>query len=352
MIRFILKRLLYGFFVLLGVIVVVFFLFNVLPGDPARQMLGQRSDITTIKSIRKDLGLNKPLHMQLLMYINDVSPISFHEDTQANQEKYRYNKLVNFGDKNVMVAKTPYLRRSYQSRQRVSKILGDALPQTALLAVTSLFFATIVGIMFGVVSAIHKYSIRDHSLMVFAILGISTPSFFSSIIISWLFGFVLADITNLNMYGGLYDYNAMEGKVLELKNLILPAVTLGIRPLAIITQLTRSSMLDVLNMDYIRTARAKGVKDKLVLYKHALRNALNPVLTAVSGWLASLLGGAFFVEYIFNWNGIGKVTIDALNKSDFPVVMGAVLFISVVFVIINLLVDLLYGALDPRVRFD
>ena len=142
------------------------------------------------------------------------------------------------------------------------------------------------------------------------------------------------------------------GEYLDLKNLILPALTLGIRPLAIIVELTRNSMLEVLSQDYIRTARAKGLGTASVVLKHALKNALNPVVTAVSGWLASLLAGAVFVEFVFDWKGIGVVIVNALDKYDFPVVMGAVLFISVILVVINVLADILYGVLDPRVRIN
>jgi len=154
------------------------------------------------------------------------------------------------------------------------------------------------------------------------------------------------------MTGSLYTLDPFKGEMLTLKNLILPAITLGIRPLAIIVQLTRSSMLDILSQDYIRTAKAKGLSYYKVIVKHALRNALNPVLTAISGWFASLLGGAFFVEYIFSWKGIGKITIDALDKYDFPIVMGTVLFIAVIFVVVNIIMDCLYSFLDPRIRFD
>ena len=188
--------------------------------------------------------------------------------------------------------------------------------------------------------------------MLTANLGVSVPSFFAGILIAWFFGYVLADITGLSMFGSLYEIDPYKGKMLALQNLILPAIALGIRPLAIITQLTRSSMLDVLSQDYIRTATAKGLAPKTVIIKHALRNALNPVLTSVSGWLASLLAGAFFIEYIFNWHGIGKLTVDALLTADFPVVMGSVLFIALIFVIVNTLADILYGVLDPRVRTE
>ncbi|MEP6595620.1 MAG: ABC transporter permease, partial [Ginsengibacter sp.] len=167
------------------------------------------------------------------------------------------------------------------------------------------------------------------------------------------FGIVLHNYTGLNLTGSWFDIDETTGeKYLTLKNLILPAITLGIRPLAIITQLTRSSMLDVLNQDYIRTAYAKGLNKRTVIFKHALRNALNPVITAITGWFAELLAGAFFVEYIFGWKGIGKVTVDALDKLDYPVVMGSVLFSATFFIIINILADLLYGVIDPRVRLN
>jgi peptide/nickel transport system permease protein len=177
------------------------------------------------------------------------------------------------------------------------------------------------------------------------------PSFFMAVLIAWLFGFVLAPYTGLNMTGSLYAIdNFGNGKIMELKNLILPAFTLGIRPLSVIVQLSRSSFLEVLSQDYIRTARAKGLSSNSILVNHALRNALNPVVTAVSGWLAGLLAGAVFIEYIFGWKGIGKEIVDALENYDLPVVMGSVLVISVFFVVINILVDITYGLLDPRVR--
>ena len=170
-------------------------------------------------------------------------------------------------------------------------------------------------------------------------------------LIAYFFAIVLGPYTGLNLTGSYFEYDDYTGeKYIVIKNLILPALTLGIRPLAIITQLTRSAMLDVLNQDYIRTAYAKGLSKRKVIFKHALRNALNPVLTAVTGWFAELLAGAFFVEYIFGWKGIGKITVDALDKLDFPVVMGSVLVTATLFVIINILSDVLYSIVDPRVK--
>ena len=162
---------------------------------------------------------------------------------------------------------------------------------------------------------------------------------------------MLSDWTGLHISGSWFEIDDVTGqKRLSLQNLILPAITLGIRPLAIITQLTRSAMLDVLDQDYIRTAYAKGLSTTQVVWRHALPNALNPVVTAVTGWLAELLAGSFFIEYIFGWKGIGKITVDALDKFDFPLVMGSVLLTAFMFIIINLLTDLLYARIDPRVR--
>jgi peptide/nickel transport system permease protein len=191
----------------------------------------------------------------------------------------------------------------------------------------------------------------DTSSVLASVVGISAPSFFMAIVIAYLFGLVLHDYTGLSLTGSWFNIDQVTGeKYLTLKNLILPALTLGIRPMAIITQLTRSSMLDVLNQDYIRTAYAKGLSERQVVFGHALRNALNPVITAITGWFAELLAGAFFVEYIFGWKGIGKVTVDALEKLDYPVVMGSVLFAATIFVLVNILADVIYGIIDPRVK--
>jgi peptide/nickel transport system permease protein len=213
-----------------------------------------------------------------------------------------------------------------------------------------MFIATFLGILLGVLAAVKQNTWWDTSAIFTSVLGISAPSFFMGIVIAYVFGFVLTEYTGLHMTGSLFTVDPFEGRELQLKNLILPAITLGIRPLAIITQLTRSAMLDVLDQDYIRTAYAKGLSRRVVVFKHALRNALNPVITAITGWFAELLAGAFFVEYIFGWKGIGKITVDALEKLDFPIVMGSVLVTAAFFILINLLADILYGVVDPRIR--
>jgi peptide/nickel transport system permease protein len=356
--RFILKRALYGLLVLLGVIIINFFLFNVLPGDPARMMLGQRADITSVEAINRDLGRDKPLVTQFFNYLNDLSFISFHNNKDSksywylNRDKYT-SAVVLFpvSKQHVIVLKTPYLRLSYQSKKPVSEILTDGFINTFILAIVSMIFAIFVGIIIGIICAVYKNTIIDHAAIVFSVLGMSLPSFFAAILNAWIFAFVLAAYTHLNMAGSLFSVDDLgRGEYLDLKNLILPALTLGIRPLAIVVELTRNSLLEVLSQDYIRTARAKGLSNFYILTRHALKNAMNPVVTAVSGWMASLLAGAVFVEYIFDWKGIGLVIVNALEKYDFPVLMGAVLFISIILIIINILVDIVYGLLDPRVR--
>lgn len=340
------KKLLYGLLVLVGVVVVVFFLFQGF-GDPARLVLGQAGDSTTIKNIRKELALDQPKWKQFVLYLNDVSPVAVH--TAADIEKKQLKGFFVGGEQKLGI-KLPYLRRSYQTKKDVGELLMEALPGTLVLAFAAMCIATLIGILLGILAAVKQNTWMDTSAIFASVLGISAPSFFMGIVLAYLFGFVLSQYTGLHMTGSLFQIDPFTGKELQLKNLILPAITLGIRPLAIITQLTRSSMLDVLDQDYIRTAYAKGLSKKIVIFRHALRNALNPVITAITGWFAELLAGAFFVEYIFGWKGIGKVTVDALEKLDFPVVMGSVLITATFFILVNILADLLYGVVDPRVR--
>jgi len=332
---------------MLGIVVLVFLLFQGF-GDPSRLVMGQRADAATQENIRRELYLDQPKWKQFILYLNDVSPISFYS---ANEIEQKQLKGISIGGEKKLVLKLPYLRRSYQTRKDVWEIIMTALPRTILLAIAAMFIATVIGIPLGVLAAVRKDTWWDTSAIFSSVLGISAPSFFMGIVIAYLFGFVLSDYTGLHMTGSLYDVDPFQGKTLALQNLVLPAITLGIRPLAIITQLTRGAMLDVLTQDYIRTAFAKGLSRRVVIWKHALRNALNPVITAITGWFAELLAGAFFVEYIFGWNGIGKLTVDALEKLDFPVVMGSVLISSFFFIVVNLLADILYGVVDPRVRF-
>lgn len=356
MLRYIINKIFYGLLTLFGVVTVIFFLFNVLPGDPARMMLDQREDVEQLENIRKKYGFDQPVTIQYLYYLNDLSPISLHDKSSGNytflaSEKYTFTKLFSTENKTIVI-KYPYLRKSFQMNDKnVSEVIAETLPNTALLAISAIVIAIIIGVFFGVLSALYKDTFFDRFIAVISTLGMSVPSFFSAILFAWLFGFVWHKYTHLNMTGSLFEVDDFgEHIYIQWKNLILPAIVLGIRPLAVVIQLTRNSLLEVLNQDYIRTAKAKGLSTYTMIKKHALKNALNPVVTAVSGWFASLLAGAVFVEYIFNWNGLGKEIVNALNTLDLPVIMGSVLIIATMFIVINILVDVLYGILDPRIR--
>ena len=353
---YILNRIFQGFFSLFGVASLVFFMFTILPGDPAEMMLDQNQNSDQLEVLKNKFGFNLPLIDQYLYYLNDLSPISYHS-TNKNEFSY-YEKeiyggipLFNFHNR-IIVFKYPYLRTSYQRRGKpITDILIETLPNTGILAISSIMIAIFGGLFFGITATIFKDHWIDRSLLLFSTLGMSIPSFFSAILFSWFFGYLLHSYTNLNMTGSLYELDDFGDTYrIVLKNLILPSFVLGIRPLAIIIQLVRSNLLEVLSQDYIKTAFSKGLSKYEVIFKHGLRNSINPVITAVSGWFASLLAGAIFVEYIFGWKGLGKEIVEALNHLDIPVVMGSVLVIAFMFIIINIVVDLIYTYIDPRIK--
>ena len=356
LIQYILQKIGYSFLTLFGVVTVIFLLFNVLPGDPARMMLDQREDNEQLEIIKKKYGFDKPISIQYLYYLNDLSPISLHSNSKDNYtflttDKYKY--LPIFKTKSFsLVVKLPYLRKSFQKTDKnVSQVIAETLPNTAVLAIAAITIALCIGVVFGVFSALYKDTYFDRIIAVLSTLGMSVPSFFSAILFAWFFGFILHKHTQLNMTGSLYEVDDFGEKIyIQWKNLILPAFVLGIRPLAVVIQLMRNSLLEVLSLDYIRTAKAKGLSTFTIIKTHALKNALNPVVTAISGWFASMLAGAVFVEYIFNWNGLGKEIVNALNTLDLPVIMGSVLVIALLFIVINILVDVVYGLLDPKIR--
>lgn len=358
MISYIAHKVGYALLTLFGVVTVIFLLFNILPGDPAKMMLGQNQSQEQLAVVQKKYGLDKPVFTQYLHYVNDLSPISLHSTNQDDytylaKGKYAAASLFTIGNTSL-VLKLPYLRESFQkSGKRVSDVIGETLPNTIVLAVSAISIAMILGLLLGILSALYKDTFIDKSIQIISTLGMSVPSFFSAILFAWLFGFVLHKYTNLEMTGSLYVVDDFgEFVKIQWKNLILPALVLGIRPLAVVIQLMRNSLLEVFNQDYIRTARAKGLSEYQIIKKHAVKNALNPVITAISGWFASMLAGAVFVEYIFGWNGLGKEIVDALNAKDLPVIMGAVLVIATMFIIINILVDIIYGWLDPKIRMQ
>lgn len=341
-----------------GVVSVVFFLFTILPGDPARMMLDQNESAAQLLTIKKKYGFDQPISKQYVLYLNDLSPISLHS-TQPDDYSFRQaNKysgvvLLTLGQSEMML-KLPYLRESFQKNGKtVSSILAETLPNTVLLATVAIGIALFIGVFLGIISALYVNTWLDRLISIVSTFGMSIPSFFSAILFAWIFGFLLHQYTQLPMTGSLYEVDDFgEGRYIAVKNIVLPAIVLGIRPLSVVIQLMRNSLLEVLGMDYIRTARAKGMKTGQVIYKHALKNALNPVVTALSGWFASMLAGAVFVEYIFGWNGLGKEIVEALNTLDLPIIMGAVLTIATAFVILTILVDLIYAYLDPRVKLN
>lgn len=358
MARFILQKIGYAILTLFGVVTVIFLLFTILPGDPARMMLGQNENAEQIAVVKKKYGFDKPVGVQYLNYLNDLSPLSFHSTNQDDYsflsvDKYSAVKLFTIGN-TTTVLKLPYLRESFQKNgKKVSAVVSETLPNTVVLAVSAICIAMLLGIFLGIVSVLFKDGWIDRLIQLVSTFGMSVPSFFSAILFAWLFGFALQEYTGLNMTGSLYEVDDFgNGKFIQWKNLILPAVVLGIRPLAVVSQLMRNSLLEVLNQDYIRTAKAKGLSFYNIIKRHALKNSLNPVITAISGWFASMLAGAVFVEYIFGWNGLGKEIVDALNTLDLPIIMGAVIVIASLFIIINIFVDIIYGWLDPKIRMQ
>lgn len=354
--RYVLSKIGYAFLTLFGVVTVIFLLFTLLPGDPARMMLGQNETAEQVAMVKKKYGFDQPLIVQYGRYLNDLSPVSYHSNNRADytyfSEKYHGFAFVKLPSSRVAL-KFPHLRESFQkSGKQVSAVIAETLPNTIVLAVSAIFIAMILGVFLGIISALTKDQVIDKVIQLISTLGMSVPSFFSAILFAWIFGFLLHRYTHLDMTGSLYEVDDFgTRKFIQWKNLILPAVVLGIRPLAVVTQLMRNSLLEVLDQDYIRTARAKGLSKTKIIRRHALKNSLNPVVTAVSGWFASMLAGAVFVEYIFGWNGLGKEIVDALNTLDLPVIMGAVLTIATTFIIINILVDIIYRWLDPKITY-
>uniref|UniRef100_UPI00404A2A95 ABC transporter permease n=1 Tax=Flavobacterium sp. TaxID=239 RepID=UPI00404A2A95 len=358
MIQYLVQKIGYAILTLFGVVTVIFLLFSVLPGDPARMMLDQNENPEQLAAIKSKYGFDQPISKQYLYYLNDLSPISFHSKNQQDytfwySEKYSGWQLFSIQNTSISF-KEPYLRESFQkSGKKVSEIIGNTLPNTIVLAFVAISIAVFIGIIFGIISALYKNTFLDRIISVISTLGMSVPSFFSAILFAFLFGFLWHETTGLNMTGSLYEVDDFgNGSFMQLKNIILPSIVLGIRPLAVIIQLMRNSLLDTMSQDYIRTARAKGLSELTIIRKHALKNSLNPVVTAISGWFASMLAGAVFVEYIFGWNGLGKEIVEALNHLDLPVIMGSVLVIATTFVVINILVDFVYAYLDPKIRLS
>ncbi len=307
MLSYIIRKLLYSLLVLVGVIVMTFFIRP--PGDPARVMLGQRADSASVAALRTKMGLDLPLLVQV--------------------GSYAWNLVTHLD-----------MGRSLATDASVAETIAERFPATALLAGTSMAIATIVGIFLGLIASWKPNTWIDSTAMALSLTGISIPSFVVGLLFVILFGVTLEWFPN----SGYVDRGAAY--------LVLPMITLAIRPMSVIARVTRSSLLDVLGQDYIRTARAKGLATTTVYLRHALRNALNPVVTTVSAWFAGLLAGTYFIEFVFNWPGIGLAAFNAIEKLDYPMIQGTVLFTAVVFVIVNIASDILYAFIDPKVRLQ
>ena len=306
MINYIIRRLFLTIPTIIGIITITFLLMYVVPGDPVRILMGQRGDPETIAMIRKQMGLDDPLPVQYFRFLGNIL-------------------RGDFG-------------RSYATNRPVLPEILSRFPATLKLALASMLVASIIGLTAGIVSATKQYSFFDYSSMVVALMGVSAPVFWVGLLLMWIFGYTLGWLP-ISGYGGV-------------SYLILPAIALGVRPAAYIARMTRSSFLEVLRQDYIRTARAKGLPERKVIYVHAMRNTLITVITVLGMELASLLSGAVLTETIFAWPGIGRLSVDAIIKRDHPMVQGTVLFTAIIFIFANLIVDISYAFLDPRIRYE
>lgn len=309
MTSYILRRLFLMIPILWGVATIVFALMFIVPGDPARMLMGQHGDEQTLSQLRHELGLDRPVYVQYVRFLG---------------------RLLK-GD----------LGTSYRQKRPVAEIIRDRFPATARLAVSSMVIAIIIGIAAGILAARYRNSVWDWLVMVFSLSGISIPVFWLGMMLILLFASGLGWLP----VGGY-------GKNGDLRHLFLPAISLAAVSIGYIARMMRSSMLEVIGKDYIRTARAKGLSEWAVVLHHALRNALIPVVTIIGINFASLLGGAVATETVFAWPGLGRAVVDAIRVRDLPVVEGCVIFLAVIFVLANLIVDLSYAWLDPRIRLE
>ena len=299
--------------VLIGISIVVFLVMHIAPGDPAEILAGPTASASDIAALRAKLGLDDPVWVQYWRFVSGILR----------------------GD----------LGESVQSGESVTEMLGTRFPNTLALSVAAMIVASLIGLSAGIVSAVKKGSVFDSLSMIGALLGISLPSFWLGLMFMLVFAVRLRWLP-------VAGYNGEWWTLLGVKQLVLPAVTLGIGTSALIARITRSSILEVMKEDYIRTARAKGLSQFITIGKHVLRNAMVPVITVMGLNFGGLLGGTVVTESVFAINGVGRMMVRAITSRDFPVVQGAVLLVATTFVLINLLVDLTYALLDPRIRYD
>jgi len=337
-----LAKLGYGLLVLWGVLSLLFGLFQLL-GDPARSMAGQRTDAETLAAIRVEMGLDQPLAVQYLAYWNRLLPVGYVTDATGYQ-------LFAIGAGHLAL-KAPNLGRSFYNKRSVAALYLERLPATAMLGLGSLALAVLIGVGLGSYAAQRVGTWQDNLVAFLSMMGMSAPSFVVAVVLVFVLAIVGFSVTGLPVAGYVWqpDYQG-NGAYWSGRYLVLPLVTLAIRPTAILFQLTRDSLLNVEREAYVRTAQAKGLPSWRVFRRHRLPNALNPVITAISGWFASLLAGTFFVEYIFDWPGIGQLTLNALFQNDFPVLLGSATATAVLFLCVNALTDGVQAAVDPRIR--
>jgi peptide/nickel transport system permease protein len=331
---YIAKRILLLIPVLIGVSILSFLLIHMAPGDPARTIAGEHASTQTIKALQEKYGLDKPLTTQYWIWF----------------------KQVLRGD----------LGRSIVSNQHVMREILDRFPNTVELTFVSMCIAILVGSIAGIISASKQYSILDYTTMGVALFGVSMPVFWLGIMLMMIFGVYLRwlplggridTLISFQRISGLYLLDSIltwnwRAFVSSIRYLILPSVALATIPMATIARVTRSSMLEVLRQDYIRTERAKGLSERLVIYKHAARNAMLPVITVIGLNFGLLLAGAILTETIFSWPGIGRYVVKAVQMRDYPAVQGCVLFFAFMFVVVNLITDLLYAYIDPRITYE
>lgn len=331
---YIVKRLAMLVPVMLGVSIIAFSLIHLAPGDPARTMLGERATQEQLNEIREKYGLDKPLYVQYGIWLNGV----LHGD----------------------------LGRSITTHEEVAKEIGDRFPNTMELAIAAMIFAIIVGVFAGIISATKQYSITDYTCMGVALFGISMPVFWLGIMLMMIFGVFLGwlpiggridllipfqRVTGFMVFDSIITGN-FPALISVLRHLILPAVALGTIPMAMIARVSRSSMLEVLRQDFIRTERAKGLSERMVIYKHAVRNAMVPVVTVIGLNVGLLFAGAILTETVFSWPGVGRLVVNAVYERDYPLVVGCILVFAITFVIVNLITDLLYTRIDPRIQYE
>lgn len=336
--------------VLIGVTLLIFFLTRVIPGDPAVAMLGQRAAPNLVERLRSDLGLDRPLFLNTAAFTETGSlPALF--DSQYFDYMSGLLRLD--------------LGRSIYTLIPITTSLGHRFPATLELALFAMAFAILIGVPAGVYAATRRGTFADTSIMLVALSGVSFPVFWLAIMMIYLFAVVLGWLPpsgrlsiqlSIDTITGMYVLDALLAANWRaawdaLKHIVMPAIALGTIPLAIVVRMTRSSMLDVLGQDYVRTARSKGLGEVKIVRKHALRNALLPVVTVIGLSFGVLLSGAILTETVFSWPGIGRWVFDAIAARDYPIIQGGVIFVAVVFVLVNLLVDLSYALIDPRIQY-